>query len=332
MRKEEPSGIRGLARQLGVSPSTVSRALKGQGMVSAALTLRILEAAREAGSVPARKKAALVLPDDDLRNYSLRLMNELRREGRRRGWVLEIISAADVPALDERFLSGVLSMDFGHGLAREWGRQGGVPLVCLNDASSHLDGIVSVYSNEESGVRFAVNHLVGRGHRRIGLLQAGVRDLPSARKRSEGFRRAMAAHGLAAEGWEAWGKTPLEPGITVDGFDAPLGELLAEGITGLIAPGESVAPEIFQTLRRRRIAIPKRLSLILSENPDFTPWCLPPVTTIEQDFAELARAAFDRLEQRLRGEIPLKDTPVDCRIHLRESVDLPPKGPSPSNR
>ena len=44
--------IRDIARQLGVAPSTVSRALRGEGRISAALQARIRVLARELGYTP----------------------------------------------------------------------------------------------------------------------------------------------------------------------------------------------------------------------------------------------------------------------------------------
>ena len=99
-------------------------------------------------------------------------------------------------------------------------------------------------------------------------------------------------------------------------------DLLRDGITAIISDGESAGLQIFNALNFCKIRIPRDMSLITWELPHVSSLLSPPVTTVAQDFEQLAEQAISRLECQLNDEIPYQDIAVPYKLFLRESVAL----------
>ena len=106
------AGIQAIAERVGVSMSTVSRALNHTGQISSQRAAEIFRIANELGYAPrtAGRTIAVILPESDieLRWYSINLLNAIRQEAAERGRPLEIVSSDQLHVLDERSLVGML--------------------------------------------------------------------------------------------------------------------------------------------------------------------------------------------------------------------------------
>lgn len=324
MRKKKENGLRKIAEMTGVSPATVSRALNNSDLISPDTKNRILETVRTLGKLPdvRLKTIALVLPEDmEIRGYTLRLMEEIRKEAYRRGKCLEIVFADGLNVLSERSVIGVISIDYHNRIAKHW-KNSSVPIVCVNDAALSLEGIHAVYSDERSSIATCVNTLIGFGHKRIGLFQLGPKNVYCSKRREECFFESGRAYGLENSFFSEWGCVPVRNNLSPEAVDGPLSNLLAQRITALIVPGESAHYNVLDFLNRRKIAVPRKLSLMCWEALD-SRYLTPPLTTVEQNFQELASAAFDVLEAQIGKErIPLHRE-IAYKINLRSSIAVP---------
>lgn len=328
MNRKKNNGIRNIANIVGVSPATVSRALNNSGLVSPELQRRIVEASRQLGN-NARNNLqliAFIVSDENhrMQGYTLRVIEELRRESAQRGYFWELISADELDLLNERSVAGVVSLDYRNRVAEKWSSQS-FPLVCINDAARYLDGVYAVYSDESSAIEHAVNHLIGFGHRRIGLLQIGWKSAHASRHREEAFfqlgERYRCREGFHSE----WGCVPVDDATCPTVVDGALDNLLRERVSAVIIPGESAVFDLLAAMKRRNLPIGKRLSVIAWES-HAARFLTPPLTTVEQNFSELARLALDILEAQLRHGTMPKNREVPYLFHLRESVTVPPGG------
>lgn len=150
MRRKSAHSMRSLAESLGVSPATVSRALRNQSSISAPVRATIIGEARKRGVLaPHSRNVAVLIPPTDrkLSINTLLYMNALFRESEKRGFRLDFIPANQSELLNERIVSGVISLDFlldfGHRFGEYWSS---LPFVCVNESSSILEGSVSVCS------------------------------------------------------------------------------------------------------------------------------------------------------------------------------------------
>ncbi len=328
MNRKKNNGIRNIANIVGVSPATVSRALNNSGQVSPELQRRIVETARRLGGNPRNnlQLLAFIVSDENYRmqGYTLRIIEELRRESAQRGYFWELISANELDLLNEHSVAGVVSIDYRNRVAEKWSSQS-FPLVCINDAARYLDGVYAVYSDEYSGIEHAVNHLIGFGHRRIGLLQIGGKTVHASRHREEAFfqlgERYRCRDGFFAE----WGCVPVDDTTCPTVVDGALDNLLRNRVSAVIIAGESAVFDLLDAMKRRNLPIGKRLSVVAWEN-HAARFLTPPLTTVEQNFPELARLALEILEAQLRHAPMPKNNEVPYLFHLRESVTVPPLG------
>ena len=204
--------IADVARRAGVSATTVSHALSGNRPVAAETRERIADAVRELGFRPngvARSlrlrhtlTAALVIPDitnpfypvlarglqDTLAptGYHAVVCNTDGRPDREREYLEDAIdrrlSGVVIARTDAEPLDAELSEAIAHGIA----------VVAVNEVALHPDADL-VSSDNEAGVQVAVEHLVARGHRRIGHIGGGG---AVGRARATGFVLGLAAAGL----------------------------------------------------------------------------------------------------------------------------------------
>lgn len=213
-----PTDLKQLSARLGLSATTVSRALNGYDDVSAKTRERVEQMARELGYQPnrtarrlARGRAdavGLVYPldagdlgdprflevieglsdrleadDMDLLLASARERTELRTYQRLiSGGRVDGVIVARTRVVDERI---------------DYLQRVGVPLVAYG-RTAQPDGFAWFDFDNEAGMVLAVQQMVALGHRRIGYLHAPL-SLCFAAQRQAGFQRAMQAAGLAVD-------------------------------------------------------------------------------------------------------------------------------------
>lgn len=329
MRKKSTTGIRQIAELAGVDASTVSRALNGRAHVQPETAARVFEAARQIGyqRKPLLRIVAVILPESPaaLKWYSINVLNALRQEAARRNWYLEILSADQVELLNERAVEGVISFDFNNHLAEKIGSTCNLPMVCINDSARHIDQVYSVFSNEAQAITLAIRHLLGYGHRRIGMIINGDPESCCNRTRHEAFERMVQMHHLSGFAEYVHQKQILEvPDSSVRLLHGAVLQMAEHGVTAVISTGESEAASVLHSLDCCKFRVPEDLSLITWEMVDVSEFLSPPQTTLCQNFAEMARRAFDTLGKLVAGETVCRDTLVDYLLCDRSSVAIPP--------
>ena len=328
MRRKSENGVRQIAELAGVNASTVSRALNHRAHVNPETAARVFEAARQVGyrQKPPRRIIALILPEcrTTLGWYSINVLNALRLEAIRRHWWLEIISSDQIELLNERAVEGVISFDFNNHLAKEIGSSRNLPMICINDSARHIDRVYSVFSNEFQAVNLAVSHLVGYGHRRIGMIINGDPESYCNRTRYEAFERMMQTlHlGFCVESVQDGGI----PGSLVRLLHGTVLRMAECGVTAIINTGESAAASVRHSLEVCGFRVPEDFSLITWEMVGVSEFFSPPQTTVCQNFTELSSRVFEALEKLISGDPVCRDTLVDYLLCDRSSVAIPSCG------
>ncbi|MED5802757.1 LacI family DNA-binding transcriptional regulator [Gordonia sp. Z-3] len=157
-------------------------------------------------------------------------------------------------------------------------------------------GIDAVYSDGEAGMRLAVDHLVGLGHRRIAHVDGGT--MPGAADRRRGYIDAMTAQGRAAE---------IQ---IIDGdYSEMSGYSAAQQIlewsrrpTAVIAANDRCALGVLGTLVRAGISVPGEISVIGYDDDRTSRLPFVDLTTVRQDAAEIAQRAVGAVVERLAGQ------------------------------
>lgn len=300
------------AAELGCSVAAVSYALNDRPGVSEKLRERVRELVRERNYEPLRPRIAVLMTDAGLSLgfYMFSLLNSLRGEAKRRGHQLLIVSRNDLSLLEDRMVSGALSLDFMHEIGRLFPKLKNMPLVCLNDLPNTLENVSTVHSDDEEGIRRALDYLVDCGHRRIGLFCAASLSGDDRLKPFLAYRRFGTEVELHVEPLEFHHKSTVS---------CRMEAMLEHKVTAILVSGERYGMEAYGALARLGKRIPEDVSVIGWENPGFSEHQIPPMTSLEQDFRGIASAAFDMLEKKIRGE-QTGNVFIPYKFHIRGSV------------
>ncbi len=306
--------LRDVARLARVHPGTVSRALNDEtrALVNEETARRVLRAAEQLGYRPnpiarglkTNRSYTIGVLVPDLTNPLFPPMVRGIEDRLREAGYTALIANTDNDARRERvdfeamrarrvdgFITATARLD--HELLSEIAA--GAPLVLVNRRVEDAT-LPSASVDDREGVRLAVAHVVGLGHRRIAHL-GGPQDISTGHQRHLGFREAMRALGLEADrALIRFGETFTEPaGARV------ARELLAEhaDVTAVVAGNDLIALGCFDALRERGLACPQQVSVVGFNDMPFADRFSPPLTTVRIPHREIGAAAADLLLELL---------------------------------
>ncbi|MGC5165278.1 LacI family DNA-binding transcriptional regulator [Luteimicrobium sp. DT211] len=312
--------IHDVAADLGVSASTVSRALTPQGTVSDATRRRVEEAAARLGyrtnsaarNLSTGRTNALGLLVPDLRNpFFAEIAKGAQNRARGRGHAVYI---ADTNLSAEAEIEAIEMMRRdvdGFVLCSPWAEDErlvaalqGVPTVVLH---REVPGLPSVTADLHDGMRQAVSHLRALGHPRIAYV-SGPAGSWNARARLSAYEAEVAEPARVVLGPVA---DQFEGGVSV--ADA----LLATGSTAVIAYNDITALGLVSRLTARGVVVPDRMSVIGFDGLDVATLANP-LTSVSVPRARGAELAVDVLLRP--GTVP---TALPTQLVVRESTAAP---------
>lgn len=341
-----------IARMLGLSRTTVSKALNGHPSVPPATRQRVLDAAARLRYKHYRLSAGRTDPsgplDAGLRTIACLVRSSLARSGskgywvdvlqgieestRRRGWnmVLHFVTPEDLDALalprslteahvDGVIMAGITRLAYARTVAGL-----GLPAVLIDHDSAARAGDAvfdTVLMESERSVRDLTARLIALGHRRIGFI-GDIGDCLSFMERWNGFRLAMADAGLPVD--PACCAVAPRPRHYFDGAE------VAEALgamphlpTAFVCANDVVAIRTIQALGRMGLEVPRDVSVAGFDAMEPDAGALPDGLRLESvriDAVSVGSRAFEQLV--LRMEQP--DRPVE---HVRLAT-LPVEGTS----
>lgn len=325
------SNIQDVAREAGVSTTTVSRHLNGKLDLPPETAARIDAAVSRLQyrpnllakrlSLGMTETIGLVTPEIG-NPFFAELAAAAEDEAASSGYAVLMSSTrgdvdreiACLRRLDDHHVDGLLMLtnrvDDGT-LARHLLRQ---PNVVLLDEDIPDVDVPRVFVENEDGAFRATRHLIEAGHRHIAHV-GGPAGLFSTRERLDGYRRAMAEVGLApAE--ERLGAYSREHGATA------MRELLQLDAvpTAVFAGSDFIAIGILQAAREAGLRVPADLSLVGFDDMPFSELLNPGLTTIRQPAAELGRVGVRRLLSLLARQPTEAVTRLPVELIERQSV------------
>jgi DNA-binding LacI/PurR family transcriptional regulator len=302
---KRPGRLNDIANSLGLSPSTVSRALRRPELVRAETRADIIKAAKLAGYEPPEvtrpaphpRTVGLIVPDLENPFFTL-LAKSAMVEARRHGCSLVVADTNEEP-LDE---SEVIAMtrERVDGLIIASSRLPDKSLRAVG-ADAHLvvvnreiEGVPSVLVDNRSGMQQAIEHLAALGHRSIAYVEGPRHSWSNARRR-ETFLAATGDAGL-----DGVLVGPYEPRF--EGGVQATDVAIARGVTAIIGYNDIVAFGIVSRLHARRIAVPEAVSVVgFDDVPAAAIWS-PSLTTVASSTASIGKTAVRDLLQLAKGK------------------------------
>ena len=318
MRKKSGVNIRDIAAELDLNISTVSRALNGSFLISRETTELVQHKAHEMGYQFQRMKKNIVIllpsSDSELAWYSLSLINALQTCLCQTEYCWEFITEDNIDLIQERSIAGMISLVYLPHLFLKVSAKYNIALVCINNTSRPSDNVYSVNSDAVNAVSKAFNCLVEYGHKNIAFVSQNGGSF-AEKNRQAAFVSISKKYGLQNSCFIVPAKVDNCHGIVLD--------LYKKGVTGIITDGESAGLKIWNSLNFCKIDVPRQMSLIAWEIPHVSGMVSPAITTVEQDFSQLAEKALQLLENRWNNNRQMSDIQVPYLLHLRDTVSIP---------
>lgn len=315
--------LQDVAGELGLSTSTVSRALNNTGRVSERTRQLVLDVARTLDyrpSIAARSLATqkttnlgfLVCRQQVLSEGSFygEVMEGAAAIAHEEGYRLVFSTNADEDALhfisEERVDGMVLAgCRLPHDLILR--AHSHLPIVLVDN---HLDGVNSIATDNVGGAAQAVAHLVGLGHTRIGFVCETLDNL-SFLERLDGYKSALDEHGI-----------PYDDALLSEGVaGAECGRVATTRLlrrvdpTAILAANDEAAAGTIRALNEAGLSVPEDVAVVGFDDGTLARHVVPPLTTVRVFREAMGRWAAKRL-------VDLVEHPDSPAVQIRVSTKL----------
>ena len=323
-----------IARELGVSKSTVSKALSGAKDVSKAMRQTVLEKAVELGysrgvrNTTAPRIAVFITNMDYSKpeDFGYDIVAGFRKAAEPAGFQVDIIpldmSMQRRSKYDEYMVFGNYcgGLFLGLSLLDPWIKEFETcktPTVLYDNHVSGNPNVTEVGVDNIEGLAGAISYLRSLGHTRIGYLSGALQSY-IYQQRYQSYFRAMEKNGLTAEPDMAASSYHIHECVSVH-----LPRLLSRGCTALLCSSDLLAHSVMIWCHERGIRVPEDLSVLGFDDIPLCRYTMPPLSTIRQNRAELGKSAFYALSSQL-NKVQLSSLLLHAELVKRASCsDVP---------
>jgi DNA-binding LacI/PurR family transcriptional regulator len=316
--KKHQTTIFDIAKELGISKSTVSRALTGHPSVHEQTRDKVLQLAnqleyqRNMFSIGLMKKAShtlgIIVPEFS-RSFFPQLIIGAQERAKEAGYNL-IISQSDESYETEVSNAQVMLAHQVDGLlisiTRETNnfehlklfQRKGIPIVFFNRVCDEMI-VPKVIVEDHEGAFAAVEHLIARGKRRIAHL-SGPESLSICKRRKAGYTAALAKHQI-----------PFDEDLVVH-YDLAINKVkiyinyflnLKERPDAIFCINDPTAIEAIRLIKETGLRIPEDIAIIGFSNDFVSSLIEPSLTTVEQPIKEMGRTATQLLLDQIERDV-----------------------------
>lgn len=352
-RSGKRATARDVAREVGVSPSTVSNAYNNPGELSEALREQVFETARRLGytgpsplgrSLRRQRADAVGVLFGNRLSYAFAdpgitmFLEGLSEAVEEAGLGLVLMPALSLgkdesAAIRGAAVDGVVI----HDMASDDPLIGAVlerrlPAVMVDQPP--VDGMVSVSVDDEGAARTVAEHVLGLGHRRLGVISSRLtlqarsglveperRDAATLRpsgSRLAGYAAAVRASGMS---WEDVPVYECPESTPAEGRAAARELLRGESRpTAILAASDQLAFGVIEAAREFGLPVPENLSVAGFDDVPEAQRSSPPLTTASQPHSRKGLLAGRKLIALLNGEDPGGPEFLSTRLVVRGST------------
>lgn len=326
-----------VAKLADVSVSTVSHVLNSTRFVTEDTRTRVEDAAVTLGYLLRRRESpagpTIGLAVTGASNpYLAELILGVESEARRAGYAMLFCDTHDQPKAERDAVSLLLSRrvdgvilaptDGSDQLTLPLLNRQNVPHVMIDRFRSDA-GCDQVGTDSETAACQLVDHLIKRGHTRIGML-VGLRGLSTSAERLQGYRKAHRAGGVPVRA-----ELLREGDSSVSGGRRATLQLLRQGqLTALFSSNNAMTIGALLALREEGIEAGKDLALVSFDDMEWSEVLSSPLTAAAQPFHAIGARAVQLLVRRLADPLSArKIVRLPASIEHRTSCGCPP-GPA----
>lgn len=329
-----------IAREAGVSASTVSRVVNGKAGVNVETKRRIQALLEKHNYAPNETARGLVMQNNrmigvlvsDIRNqHYTRGAYTVEREFAKRGYHSIFLTtggrkdaqADAIRSMKQRHVSGVvlIGSTFQNEAVETAIRQylSDTPVVMMNGFLD-LPNVRGVVTDERAGVRELVRRFVEKGRRNLAFVN--FENTPSNTLKVQGFLDGLAEAGIGGEP----NVFLLHIGYELCGGEIRDYLLRHPGLDGLIFSDDLLASIGGKVLAGLGISVPDQMIYAGINNSVFSMVASPTITCIDNRVEDACMLSARRLEEAMDGTDAQQLTMIPSVIVERESTGAPDMG------
>ena len=318
-----------IARELGISKSTVSKALNGAKDVSKLMRQTILEKAVELGYSRVQRsttgpKIAIFVMNMDYRkpeDFGYDIVVGFRKAAEPAGFRIEVImldqKLQKKMHYDEYMVLGGFSggLFLGLSLLDPWiqdFRSCKTPTVLYDNHVPGNPNVSDIGVDNAAGMEIAVRYLQSLGHTKIGFLSSAL-GAYVYQQRYYAFFRAMEDCGLSATNDTVGSSFHITECLSTH-----LPRLLNNGCTAIMCSHDMLAHSVMVQCAVLGLSIPGDISIMGFDDIPLCRYTSPPLTTIRQDRANLGKSAFYAMSC-VMNHVPLSSLLLQAQLVERAS-------------
>ena len=300
--------IKEIAAELGLSASTVSKALNNASDISVETRNRVNNYARSIGFSLHRnqesKRICVLFENMDSHSnsqvgYPVLTGFQQAANAYRYEVVIEHCSDKNPPNLkklcQENNFCGlmILGTKLNSAIIKEL-ESTNIPAM-LMDSYVKNPKVACISSDNINSVAAIVEHLISLGHRKIGFL-GGDKDSIVTRERFSGYLIGL------IEGDVEFNSSYVRYGNFTENCGLEAADYFAElGVTAVVCASDLIAIGLINGFKKHGIHVPEDVSVSGFDNLDVAKYFTPSLTTVSQDFISLGENAFTLLRQAIKG-------------------------------
>ena len=334
--------IRDIAREAGVTISTVSNVLNQSKFVTKATSEKVLQAVRKldyhpnkiARSLRTRTSETIGVIVPDIKNpfYAI-IIQEMERMARQRGYTL-LLGCTFFDDREEEYQMRILMNQFVDGLVFFGGydspenllyaQERDIPFLVL-DREIEDTAFPAVLVDNVTATAEAVDHLVAAGHREIGFVTFGYERQTVVRRRFEGYKRGLQRNNIPYNPDFVVIDEALKLRETAGTYQAVLSEFAQKPLpTAFITLSDVFAYGLIGGLEELGYKVPQDISVIGFCDNRIGEFIKPKLTTIVQPMEKMGSTAMSILLDLIEGK-KIEEPRVVYRTELlsRDTVAPP---------
>jgi len=307
------SSIKDVAKEAGVSISTVSSVINKNKFVSEEREKRVLAAIKKLKYRPniiarglrikSTRAVGVILPDI-AQPFFAQVIRGMEEAARKRNYTL-ILGCSFYDISEEERQINILINQFVDGIIFFCGfdshdhirmvHDSGIPVV-VTDREIGNTHIPSVLIDNSLAMEQAIDYLAGFGHREIGYLSFGFDNQTTARKRYEGYLSGLKKNGLKFNPEQVI----IDDSIRMNEFSGTYNvvkELLKKKNmpTAFATLADYLAIGLIKALKEMGYRIPEDISVVGFNNEIVSQFSEPPLTSVKQPKKLMGKTAMDLL-------------------------------------
>ena len=326
--------IKDIAKQLGISHTTVSRALNHSPLVKPETRAHIQSVAKELNYVPNFNAKSLV----NQKNYMIGLFFSSISQGTSSSFLVDTITgmrsildasySLSVEGIDEiqqlseinfQRYDGILVMSQSETDQAfiEHLKQQNLPFVVVNRLINDPE-IINVVADDAQGVMTGIEYAITLGHQKIGYI-GGIESFHSSNERRKALITSLEKHELPIiPDFFRSGNYSLE-----SGFQQMIQLLKNPELPTLIfCANDDMAIGAMRAIDAAGLKIPSDLSIIGFDDTPITSYLNPPLTTIHKPLKKISRLGTELLLKQIEHkEVAQNLYEIPTTLVVRQSVE-----------